>query len=138
MYGALAITHIGITLIGQPTTSVLCCLCNTFAIYSNSEERKLTELVPGILNQLDHSSLTCLCKLYKSSPGLQETEINAEINNDRISALVVNEKYEGGSKFKYKSCLAIKQIRFWGGMTGLRLLQGLLGNKKGPCANINI
>lgn len=88
---------------------------NTFAIYGNSEERELTELVPGILNQLDRGSLTRLGKLCKSSQGLQETEVDAEVNDDGISALVVNEKYEGGSKFEYESCPATKQTRFWGG-----------------------
>jgi hypothetical protein len=111
---------------------------NTFAIHGNSEERELTELVPGILNQLDRGSLTRLGKLCKSSQRLQETEVEAEVNDDGISALVVNEKYEGGSKFEYESCPATKQTRFWGGMTGSRLPQGLLGNEKGPCADIDI
>merc|ERR1712115_648645 len=39
---------------------------NTFAIYGNGEEKELTELVPGILNQLGPDSLASLRKLAES------------------------------------------------------------------------
>jgi len=39
---------------------------NTFAIYGQGEEKELTELVPGILNQLGPDSLASLRKLAES------------------------------------------------------------------------
>ncbi|CAG8438487.1 16240_t:CDS:2 [Acaulospora morrowiae] len=39
---------------------------NTFAIYGTGEEKELTELVPGILNQLGPDSLASLRKLAES------------------------------------------------------------------------
>ncbi|KAL8966276.1 MAG: hypothetical protein Q9183_003441, partial [Haloplaca sp. 2 TL-2023] len=39
---------------------------NTFAVYGNGEDKELTELVPGILNQLGPDSLASLRKLAES------------------------------------------------------------------------
>jgi nascent polypeptide-associated complex subunit beta len=39
---------------------------NTFAIYGHGEEKELTELVPGILNQLGADSLATLRTLAES------------------------------------------------------------------------
>merc|ERR1712072_947548 len=45
---------------------------NTFAIYGNGEEKELTELVPGILNQLGPDSLASLRKLADSYQAMQK------------------------------------------------------------------
>jgi len=45
---------------------------NTFAIYGNGEEKELTELVPGILNQLGPDSLASLRKLAESYQAMQK------------------------------------------------------------------
>ncbi|EEP81149.1 hypothetical protein UREG_05991 [Uncinocarpus reesii 1704] len=47
---------------------------NTFAIYGNGEEKELTELVPGILNQLGPDSLASLRKLAESYQNMQKKE----------------------------------------------------------------
>ena len=47
---------------------------NTFAIYGNGEEKELTELVPGILNQLGPDSLASLRKLAESYQSMQKKE----------------------------------------------------------------
>jgi nascent polypeptide-associated complex subunit beta len=47
---------------------------NTFAIYGNGEDKELTELVPGILNQLGPDSLASLRKLAESYQSLQKKE----------------------------------------------------------------
>ena len=50
---------------------------NTFAIYGNGEEKELTELVPGILNQLGPDSLNQLRKLAESYQAMQKKEQEA-------------------------------------------------------------
>ncbi|RMZ81489.1 hypothetical protein DV738_g2233, partial [Chaetothyriales sp. CBS 135597] len=47
---------------------------NTFAIYGNGEDKELTELVPGILNQLGPDSLASLRRLAESYQSLQKKE----------------------------------------------------------------
>ncbi len=47
---------------------------NTFAIYGNGEDKELTELVPGILNQLGPDSLASLRKLAESYQSIQKKE----------------------------------------------------------------
>jgi nascent polypeptide-associated complex subunit beta len=42
---------------------------NTFAIYGHGEEKEITELVPGILNQLGADSLATLRQLAESIQG---------------------------------------------------------------------
>jgi len=45
---------------------------NTFALYGHGEEKELTELVPGILNQLGPDSLASLRKLAESYQAMQK------------------------------------------------------------------
>ncbi|KAI9852816.1 MAG: Nascent polypeptide-associated complex subunit beta [Thelocarpon superellum] len=47
---------------------------NTFAIYGHGEDKELTELVPGILNQLGPDSLASLRKLAESYQSMQKKE----------------------------------------------------------------
>jgi len=47
---------------------------NTFAIYGHGEEKELTELVPGILNQLGPDSLATLRQLAESLQSKQGAE----------------------------------------------------------------
>ena len=47
---------------------------NTFAIYGNGEDKELTELVPGILNQLGPDSLASLRKLAESYQSMQKKD----------------------------------------------------------------
>ena len=49
---------------------------NTFAIYGAGEDKELTELVPGILNQLGPDSLASLRKLAESYQSLQKKDDN--------------------------------------------------------------
>ena len=46
---------------------------NTFAIYGTGHLKELTELVPGILNQLGPDSLASLRKLAESYRAIQQT-----------------------------------------------------------------
>jgi len=71
---------------------------NTFAIYGNGEDKELTELVPGILNQLGPDSLASLRKLAESYQSLQkggEGEASKEDDDDEIPDLVEGENFEG-------------------------------------------
>ena len=45
---------------------------NTFAIYGSGQNKELTELVPGILNQLGPDSLASLRKLAESYQAIQQ------------------------------------------------------------------
>lgn len=45
---------------------------NTFAIYGTGHVKELTELVPGILNQLGPDSLASLRKLAESYQAIQQ------------------------------------------------------------------
>jgi len=74
---------------------------NTFAIYGNGEEKELTELVPGILNQLGPDSLASLRKLAESYQNMQKKEGGAEgkkeaedDDEDEIPDLVEGENFE--------------------------------------------
>lgn len=69
---------------------------NTFAIYGNGEEKELTELVPGILNQLGPDSLASLRKLAESYQSLQkkEGEKKEDEDDDDIPDLVEGENFE--------------------------------------------
>ncbi|KAL3712848.1 Nascent polypeptide-associated complex subunit beta [Talaromyces marneffei ATCC 18224] len=75
---------------------------NTFAIYGNGEEKELTELVPGILNQLGPDSLASLRKLAESYQSLQKKEAGEgkqdgedDEDEDDIPDLVEGENFEG-------------------------------------------
>ncbi|KAF3901616.1 hypothetical protein ABW21_db0205427 [Orbilia brochopaga] len=73
---------------------------NTFAIYGNGEDKELTELVPGILNQLGPDSLASLRKLAESYQSLQKKEggddkkDGDEDDDDDIPDLVAGESFE--------------------------------------------
>lgn len=71
---------------------------NTFAIYGNGEDKELTELVPGILNQLGPDSLASLRKLAESYQSLQKggegEEGKKEDDDDEIPDLVEGENFE--------------------------------------------
>merc|ERR1712169_119896 len=66
---------------------------NTFAIYGNGEEKELTELVPGILNQLGPDSLASLRKLAESYQNMQKGE-KGEEDDGEIPDLVEGENFE--------------------------------------------
>jgi len=81
---------------------------NTFAIYGNGEDKELTELVPGILNQLGPDSLASLRRLAESYQSLQKKEGGGDgdgeggekkkdddDDDDEIPDLVEGENFEG-------------------------------------------
>lgn len=65
---------------------------NTFAIYGNGEDKELTELVPGILNQLGPDSLASLRKLAESYQNMSKE--NKDADDDDIPDLVSGENFE--------------------------------------------
>ena len=75
---------------------------NTFAIYGNGEDKELTELVPGILNQLGPDSLASLRKLAESYQTMQKKEGGAggekkdgeADDDDDIPDLVAGENFD--------------------------------------------
>jgi len=74
---------------------------NTFAIYGNGEDKELTELVPGILNQLGPDSLASLRKLAESYQSMQKKEGDGDKkdeddddDDDEIPALVAGETFD--------------------------------------------
>ncbi|KAI0084156.1 NAC domain-containing protein [Irpex rosettiformis] len=78
---------------------------NTFAVYGTGQVKELTELVPGILNQLGPDSLASLRKLAESYQAIQQSQQRpggAEEDDDDVPDLVENfdapteEKKEGG------------------------------------------
>src|SRR6266487_3177716 len=76
---------------------------NTFAIYGNGEDKELTELVPGILNQLGPDSLASLRKLAESYQSMQKEkgedgEKKDDDDDDDIPDLVAGENSEGDNK----------------------------------------
>ena len=75
---------------------------NTFAIYGQGEEKELTELVPGILNQLGPDSLASLRKLAESYQQLnldsQRVPSENTGDDDDIPELVDN--FEAASEQK--------------------------------------
>jgi nascent polypeptide-associated complex subunit beta len=74
---------------------------NTFAIYGNGEDKELTELVPGILNQLGPDSLASLRKLAESYQSMQKEKgedggkEGEDDDDDDIPDLVAGETFEG-------------------------------------------
>ncbi|ORY60530.1 NAC domain-containing protein [Pseudomassariella vexata] len=64
---------------------------NTFAIYGAGEDKELTELVPGILNQLGPDSLASLRKLAESYQNMSKKE---EADDEDIPDLVAGENFE--------------------------------------------
>ena len=76
---------------------------NTFAIYGQGEDKELTELVPGILNQLGPDSLASLRKLAESYQSLQKKDGDGaeggkggDDGDDDIPDLVEGETFEKG------------------------------------------
>jgi nascent polypeptide-associated complex subunit beta len=67
---------------------------NTFAIYGTGEDKELTELVPGILNQLGPDSLASLRRLAESYQNMQKGEGEKEADDDDIPDLVAGENFE--------------------------------------------
>lgn len=65
---------------------------NTFAIYGAGEDKELTELVPGILNQLGPDSLASLRKLAESYQSMSKE--NKGEDDDDIPDLVAGENFE--------------------------------------------
>lgn len=63
---------------------------NTFAIYGHGEEKELTELVPGILNQLGPDSLNTLRQLAESFQSKQDPEAAKREDDDDVPDLVAN------------------------------------------------
>ncbi|KAE9408044.1 nascent polypeptide-associated complex subunit beta, partial [Gymnopus androsaceus JB14] len=55
---------------------------NTFAIYGTGQSKELTELVPGILNQLGPDSLASLRKLAESYQAIQQGQRPANAAED--------------------------------------------------------
>lgn len=74
---------------------------NTFAIYGAGEEKELTELVPGILNQLGPDSLASLRKLAESYQSMQNAKgedgekKDDDEDDDDIPDLVAGDTFEG-------------------------------------------
>jgi nascent polypeptide-associated complex subunit beta len=74
---------------------------NTFAIYGAGHVKELTELVPGILNQLGPDSLASLRKLAESYQAIQQGQQrpaagdDAENDDDDVPDLVENFDVEG-------------------------------------------
>ncbi|KAN0084197.1 NAC domain containing protein [Tylopilus felleus] len=72
---------------------------NTFAIYGAGHVKELTELVPGILNQLGPDSLASLRKLAESYQAIQQGQqrpaAGAENDDDDVPDLVENFDVEG-------------------------------------------
>ena len=75
---------------------------NTFAIYGTGHVKELTELVPGILNQLGPDSLASLRKLAESYQAIQGQQRGGpgaggaeEDDDDDVPDLVENFDAEG-------------------------------------------
>lgn len=73
---------------------------NTFAIYGAGHVKELTELVPGILNQLGPDSLASLRKLAESYQAIQQGQQRPaaggiENDDDDVPDLVENFDVEG-------------------------------------------
>ena len=77
---------------------------NTFAIYGTGHVKELTELVPGILNQLGPDSLASLRKLAESYQAIQQGQQRppnagaAEEDDDDVPDLVENFDVEADMK----------------------------------------
>ncbi|KAG4223474.1 hypothetical protein PC116_g28061, partial [Phytophthora cactorum] len=58
------------------------------------EDKELTELVPGILNQLGPDSLASLRKLAESYQSMSKESKEADADDDDIPDLVAGENFE--------------------------------------------
>lgn len=81
---------------------------NTFAIYGTGHVKELTELVPGILNQLGPDSLASLRKLAESYQAIQQGQqrppeagaAEEDDDDDDVPDLVENFDVEADQKGK--------------------------------------
>ncbi|GBC11143.2 nascent polypeptide-associated complex subunit beta [Rhizophagus irregularis DAOM 181602=DAOM 197198] len=75
---------------------------NTFAIYGQGEDKELTELVPGILNQLGPDSLASLRKLAESYQqlNLDSQRVQSENTGDDDDIPELVENFEAASEQK--------------------------------------
>ncbi|KAJ3538294.1 hypothetical protein NMY22_g5224 [Coprinellus aureogranulatus] len=76
---------------------------NTFAIYGTGHVKELTELVPGILNQLGPDSLASLRKLAESYQAIQQGQQRQasgadDEDDDDVPDLVENFDVEADAK----------------------------------------
>jgi nascent polypeptide-associated complex subunit beta len=75
---------------------------NTFAIYGTGHVKELTELVPGILNQLGPDSLASLRKLAESYQAIQQGQQRPgaadDDDDDDVPDLVENFDVEADAK----------------------------------------
>jgi len=75
---------------------------NTFAIYGTGHDKELTELVPGILNQLGPDSLASLRKLAESyqaiQPGLRSDGKGEDEDDDDVPDLVETFEVDDANK----------------------------------------
>ena len=93
---AIQLAHTPLKIFGTVHASVP---SNTFAIYGTGEDKELTELVPGILNQLGPDSLASLRKLAESYQSLQKKDGGdggkaEDEDDDDIPELVEGENFE--------------------------------------------
>merc|ERR1719175_480405 len=68
---------------------------NTFAVSGHAENKQITEMLPGILNQLGADSLTHLKRLANAVPGMGSAGVGmadngAEDDDDEVPDLVEN------------------------------------------------
>lgn len=75
---------------------------NTFAVYGQGHVKELTELVPGILNQLGPDSLASLRKLAESYQAIQQSQQRppgaTDDDDDDVPDLVENFEAEPESQ----------------------------------------
>ncbi len=88
---------------GHSSTVHAAVTANTFAIYGAGQVKELTELVPGILNQLGPDSLASLRKLAESYQAIQQGQQRAgaaaaEDDDDDVPDLVENFDVEAQQK----------------------------------------
>src|ERR1700760_2222742 len=85
----------GLAEVSQSITVHYAISSNLFAIYGNAEEKELTELVPGILNQLGPDSLASLRKLAETYKNMEKTiGDKKDDDDDEIPDLVEGETFE--------------------------------------------
>ena len=92
---------------------------NTFAIYGNGEDKELTELVPGILNQLGPDSLASLRRLAESYQNMQKKEGGDKKDDDDDE-----EEGKGGKGAAGGGC-----VSFFSTSTSTLVLRSCLGQK---------
>lgn len=92
---------------------------NTYAIYGHGQEKELTELVPGILNQLGPDSLASLRKMAESysagraAAGGKEKEADDDDDDvpDLVESFEVDEKKSGEAAPADTSANKLEEVR---------------------------